>query len=96
MSIRNRLRDLSEEAERLRTEIAILVEQVEFQRGVADDAKIRAVVSETPLADRDAQEATDDLRRLQASLDAARIRLTEVNAELDGLLERLIDPAAGG
>lgn len=93
MSIRNRLRDLSEEAERLRTEIAILVEQVEFQRAVADDAKIRAVVSETPLADRDAQEATGDLRRLQASLDAARIRLAEVNGELDTLLERLIDPA---
>lgn len=93
MTIPSRLRDLSQEAERLRTEISILVEQVAFQREVSDDARLRALVSETPIADRDAQEAEGDLRRLQASLDDTRGRLAEVTKDLDALLERMIDPA---
>jgi predicted nucleic acid-binding Zn-ribbon protein len=93
MSIDSRMRDLSHEAERLRTEIAILVEQVAFQRTVFDDARLRALVSETPIADRDAQEAFTDLRRLEASLEEAQARLVAVTGELDTLLERMIDPA---
>lgn len=83
------MRDLAREADRLRTEIDILVEQVAFQREVADDARLRALVSETPITDRDAQEATSDLRRLEASLEDARAGLAQVTAELDALLERL-------
>lgn len=93
MSLDSRMRDLSHEADRLRTEIAILVEQVAFQQGVFDDARLRALVSETPIADRDAQEAFTDLRRLEASLEEARSQLVAVSGELDVLLERLIDPA---
>lgn len=83
------MRDLAREADRLRTEIDILVEQVAFQREVADDARLRALVSETPITDRDAQEAASDLRRLEASLADARAGLSQVTAELDALLERL-------
>lgn len=93
MSIPSRLRDLSQDADRLKTEIAILVEQVAFQKEVTDDARLRSLVSETPLADRDAQEATGDLRRLETSLEDTRARLAEVTSDLDELLERMIDPA---
>ena len=69
----------------------ILEEQVVFQQDVSEEARIRALVSETPLADREAREAADDLRRLVRSRDDALARVAELRAEQDSLLERMLD-----
>jgi hypothetical protein len=90
MNVEGRLRALGEEIERLQTEIRILDEQIAFQTEVADDARLRAIVSETPLADRDAAEANGDLARMQRSRDDAQDRLATLRAEQDGLLERML------
>jgi hypothetical protein len=71
--------------------VRILEEQVVFQQDVSEEARIRALVSETPLADREAREAADDLRRLVRSRDDALARVAELRAEQDSLLERMID-----
>jgi hypothetical protein len=68
----------------------ILEEQIAFQAEVADDARLRALVSETPLADREAAEANGDLARMQRTRDEVSGRLNALRAEQDGLLERML------
>lgn len=89
MNISDRLSSLSAEIAEERTQLRILEEQVVFQSEVADDARIRALVSETPVADRESRTAADDLRRLIRSRDEALLRLADLRAEQDRLLERL-------
>ncbi len=91
MDIAQRLRALSAEIATLQTEIGILEEQIAFQTEVADDARIRALVSETPLADRESQEASGDLARIMSSRADALKRLEQLRADQDGLLERMLD-----
>ena len=93
MSIPQRLRALSADIHELQTEIGILEEQIAFQTEVAGDARIRAVVSETPLADREAREADGDLARLVRLRQEALQRLQTLRDDQDSLLERLLqDP----
>ncbi|HLW16934.1 MAG TPA: hypothetical protein VKV69_06230 [Actinomycetota bacterium] len=91
MDIAQRLRALSAEIATLQTEIGILEEQIAFQTEIADDARIRALVSETPLADRESQEASGDLARMVHSRADALKRLEQLRADQDGLLERMLD-----
>lgn len=90
MNVTERLAALSAEIVEEQTHLRILEEQLAFQSEVADDARIRALVSETPLADRESHIAADDLRRLERSRDDARRRLDELRAEQDALLERML------
>jgi len=91
VSTEDRLRALSSEIAELETELRIAEEQVEFQREVSEDARLRALVSETPLADREAQEAGGDLVRMERSRDECKKRLDALRADQDRLLERLLD-----
>ncbi len=86
-------RQLSASAERLRrlrNELAVVDEQLVFLAEAADDTRVRALVSETPLADREHSEArrhadamASQRARLVASID--RLELSQ-----DQLLDRLL------
>ena len=91
MNVNERLASLSAEIAEEQIQLRILDEQLAFQSEVADDARIRALVSETPLADRESHIASDDLRRLERSRDESRRRLAELRAEQDSLLERMLE-----
>lgn len=91
MNVEARLRALGDEVERLKTELRIVDEQIAFQQEVADDARLRAIVSETPLADRDAAEANGDLARMQRTRAEVVHRLEALRAEQDGLLEKMLE-----
>jgi hypothetical protein len=90
VEISDRLSALSGEIAEEQTQLRILEEQVTFQQEVAEEARIRALVSETPLADREARIAADDLARLVRSRDDALLRVSELRAEQDSLLERML------
>lgn len=90
MSTPERLRALSGEIAALQTEVGILDEQIAFQTEIADDAHIRAVVSETPLADRESKQARGDLERIVRTRREAIARLDALRAEQDALLERML------
>lgn len=85
-------RKLSEAAERLRqlrAELAVVDEQLAFLVDAADEARLRAMVSETPMADRehrDAQKHADAMSRHRAELVTQVAELTRAQ---DELLERL-------
>jgi len=87
MSLEQRLADLSAEAAACRRELEILEEQLRFQSDASEEARIRALVSETPLADREADEAGRDLARLTRVRDEVAGRLERINAEIDRLLD---------
>lgn len=85
-------RKLSEAAERLRqlrAELNVVDEQLDSLAATADDARLRAMVSETPMADRehrDAQKHADAMSRHRAELVA---QIAELQRSQDELLERL-------
>lgn len=89
MNISGRLSALSGEIAEEQTQLRILEEQVTFQQEVAEEARIRALVSETPIADRESREAADDLARLVRSRDETLRRVDDLRAEQDLLLERM-------
>jgi phosphoserine phosphatase len=85
-------RKLSESAERLRqlrAELGVVDEQLAFLTDAADDARLRAMVSETPMADkehREAQKHADAMTRHRRQLVT---QIAELEKAQDELLERL-------
>ena len=85
-------RKLSESAERLRqlrAELGVVDEQLAFLTDAADDARLRAMVSETPMADkehREAQKHADAMIRHRSQLVT---QIGELEKAQDELLERL-------
>lgn len=88
-NLQRRLTEARDELARLRESLRILDQQVAFQRDVADEAETRAVVSQTPLADREAREAQGDLRRVLRQREEVAQAIAALAAEQDELLERL-------
>jgi hypothetical protein len=73
----------------LRQELTITDEQLGHLADITDDSRIRAMVSETPLADeehRDAERTSSAMARHRVDLVASIARL---EAEQDELLDRL-------
>ncbi len=94
MNVHERLTQLSAEIAEARTALRILEEQLTYLEEVAEDARIRAVVSETPLADREYREARGDVERMRRSHAEAVSGLEALRKEQDDLLERLLDEPA--
>jgi hypothetical protein len=88
--IERRLDDVTARLKRARAELAVVDEQLAVLADHADDAQIRALVSETPLAEREHREA----RRHADALARSRVAVVSTIAELervqDDLLGRLV------
>lgn len=82
-AIERQLTGVADKLKRLRGELAVVDEQLLQLSDEADEARIRSLVSETPLADRDYREA-------QRHLDVIRRHRSELVGSL-GDLERLQD-----
>lgn len=88
--LERRLTDIAERLKRLRAELQVVEEQKAFFDDAADEARLRALVSETPLADRehhDAQKHADAMARHRADLLAS---IQELERSRDELLDRLV------
>jgi chromosome segregation ATPase len=84
------LRDVHARLKRAREELAVLDEQLAVINDAADDARIRSLVSETPLAGHDysdAQRTADAANRVRGSLLAT---INELERRQDELLGRLV------
>ncbi len=92
MERRDLTKRLSEVHERLvkaRQELAIVEEQLLVFTETADEARIRALVSETPLADHEWQEARRHEEAMLRGRNAAKDRVLELERAQDELLSRL-------
>jgi len=87
--LQRRLVDVSDRLKRMRVELTVTEEQLVFLEDAAEDARLRALVAETPLADveaRDARRQTDALARHR---DELRANVAELEREQDSLLDRI-------
>ena len=87
--IERRLMDVAQRLKRAREELAIIDEQLAALADAADEARIRSLVSETPLAEvehRDAQRHADAMAR---SREAVLESISELERAQDQLLDRL-------
>lgn len=88
--IERRLVEVNGRLRRAREELAVLDEQLAALSDAAEDARIRALVSETPLAARDHREAQKHADAMARSRAAAAASVAELERTLDDLLERLV------
>jgi hypothetical protein len=88
--VERRLTEVGARLKELREELAVSDEQLAHLAEAADDARLRSLVSETPLADRehqDAQRHADAMHRHRADVVEQISRLEQSQ---DELLDRLM------
>lgn len=78
-----------------RRDLEIAREQLAFQNDVADEARVRMLVSGTPLSEREYRQARDDLERLRRHYEECLEEVEELTAEQGRLLERLLEESVG-
>jgi predicted nucleic acid-binding Zn-ribbon protein len=87
--LQRRLVDVSERLKRLRTELAVTDEQVSFLEDEADEARLRALVAETPLGDVEARDARRHADALAHHRDSLAESIADLEREQDALLDRM-------
>jgi len=86
-------RKLSESAERLkalRVELRVVDEQLASLTDSADDARLRALVAETPMADREHREAQKHANAMARHRTELVAQVQELERAQDELLDRLV------
>jgi hypothetical protein len=87
--LRRRLVDASERLKKLRAELAVTEEQVAFLEEAAEEARLRALVAETPLGDVEARDARRHADAQARHRDALRQAVDALVREQDALLDRM-------
>ncbi|MGI8754075.1 MAG: hypothetical protein ACR2MN_17510 [Acidimicrobiales bacterium] len=91
--IERRLMDVAQRLRRAREELAVTDEQLEVLNDAAEEARVRSLVSETPLAQREYVEAQRHAAAMTRSRMVVAGSIAEMTATQDELLDRLV---AGG
>ncbi len=90
--IERKLFDVAQRLKRAREELAVIDEQLAAMAESADEARIRSMVSETPLAYREFAEAERHAKAMARSRTAVAAEVVELQAAQDDLLDRLVGP----
>lgn len=85
--IERRLVDVTERLKQLRVDLTVHDEQLAHFAGEADEARLRSLVSETPLAEREHREAA----RHAAAIERGRSELVGEIARLEATQDELLD-----
>ena len=86
--------EVSKRLRRAREELAVADEQLSALVELADDARLRSLVSETPLAARQSQEAQRHAEAMSGARDSLAALVKRLEGELDELLDKLVPGAA--
>jgi hypothetical protein len=87
--LQRRLVDVSDRLKRLRAERSVTEEQLVFLEDEAEEARLRALVAETPLTDAEARDARRHADALARHRDALVLSIAELEREQDALLDRM-------
>jgi hypothetical protein len=87
--LERRLIDVSDRLKRLRAELSVAEEQCAVLAAEADDARLRSLVSETPIAQAEAHETQRHAEAQSKQRDDLRRSITELEREQDALLDRM-------
>jgi chromosome segregation ATPase len=85
-----RLFDANERLGRARAELEVIEAQLAELSDQADEAQVRAVVSETPLAEHEWSDARRHAEHLARRRDAVRRQMTELEHTIDELIGKLV------
>lgn len=88
--VERQLTKVGQQLKQLREELRVADEQLAHFAEIADDTRLRSLVSETPGADhdhRDAQRTADAFARHRADLAAS---ITQLEATQDDLLDKML------
>ncbi|MEZ5406798.1 MAG: hypothetical protein R2761_02165 [Acidimicrobiales bacterium] len=88
-SIERRLNDITAELRVARDELKVLDEQLQHFTDEADEARLRSLVSETPLAESEHREAARTVTALRRDRDARLKRMAKLESKQDALLDQL-------
>lgn len=84
-----RIQDAQARLTSLRQESAVLGEQVAAFQEMADDLRLRQLVAETPLSEREYSEARRHADAAQAAMDRLREEATELEGSINKMLLEL-------
>ena len=87
--LQRRLIDVSDRLKRLRADLAVAEEQCAFFEAEAEDARLRSLVSETPVADVEARDVRRHADAQNRHRDALRRAASELENEQNALLDRM-------
>ena len=87
--IERRLTEVHRRLSRARDELAVVDEQLAALAEAADEARLRALVSETPLAEHEHHEAQKHADAMARSRNAVLESIAELERAQDDLLDRL-------
>jgi hypothetical protein len=87
--VEHRLLDVSKRLRKAREELEVAEEQLAVLVEVAEEARLRSLVSETPLAAKESQEARANAQAMAGARDALANAVRRLEAELDELLDKL-------
>lgn len=87
MLVERRLRDVGERLKRLREELEVTDEQLLQLAEEADDARLRALVSETPSAAREHSDAAGHAEAMRRHRDAVVDEIARLERAQDELLD---------
>jgi hypothetical protein len=88
--VERRLREVSSRLRRAKEELAVLVEQLAALEDAADEARIRALVSESPADKKEEREARRHAETLARSRDTLNSEIEKLRKLQDDLLDRLV------
>lgn len=88
-SIEKKLTSVSRELKTLREELGILDEQLIQVSDEAEDSRLRALVSETPLAAEEQRESAKAVAAVKRDRDSKMKRLQKLESKQDDLLDQL-------
>ena len=88
--IERRLLEVASRLKRAREELAVLDEQLAHFVDTAEEARVRALVSETPLDDREHREAQKHVDAMTRSRAATVASIAELERAQDELLDKLV------
>jgi len=88
--IERRLVDVNKRLQRAREELVVLDEQLAALADSADEMRIRALVSDSMMAEREYREAERAAEAMRRSRDAAKALIAELERTQDELLDKLV------
>ena len=86
--IERRLRGVGRQLSALRVDLHVCEEQLVQIADEADECRLRALVSETPIAEREYREARRHADRLRQHRDEIAARIARLETDQDVLLDR--------
>ncbi|HJM31516.1 MAG: hypothetical protein CL437_07290 [Acidimicrobiaceae bacterium] len=87
--IERRLSEIGERLRRLRADVAVTEEQISHLADEADEARVRHLVSETPLSERGRREADGQVHAMSRHREDLLAEVLRLEITQDELLDRM-------